>query len=216
MKKEEIASMIDHTILKASALQKDIELLCREAKENQFASVCINPIYVPIAAKELMDSGVKVCTVIGFPLGATSTESKVAETRWCLTQGAEEIDMVIAVGKLKDGDDAYIERDIHSVVEAAAPATVKVILETCFLDKNEIVKACKIAEKAGAHYVKTSTGFGSGGATSEDVALMHKTVPNLKVKASGGIRDLQKAQEMIKAGATRLGTSSGIAIIKDV
>jgi len=216
MKKEEIASMIDHTVLKAEAGKKNIEILCKEAIENKFASVCVNPIYVPLAAEALKGSAVKVCTVVGFPLGATCTESKIAETRWCLEQGAQEIDMVIAVGKLKDGEDAYVEKDIRSVVEAAGSATVKVILETCFLEKDEIVKGCKIAEKAGAHYVKTSTGFGSDGATVEDVALMHKTVPKLKVKASGGIRDLQTALEMIKAGATRLGTSSGIAIIKDI
>lgn len=216
MKKEEIASMIDHTILKASALTKDVEKLCAEAKEFSFASVCVNPVFVPVAAKELKDSKVKVCTVVGFPLGANSSEIKKAETLWSVENGAEEIDMVIAVGKLKEGDDAYVEEDIRSVVEAAGSCCVKVILETCFLEKDEIIRACRLSEKAGAKYVKTSTGFGSGGAAKEDVQLMHETVPAMKVKASGGIRDLQSAVEMIKAGASRLGTSSGIKILEEM
>jgi len=214
MNKSELSRMIDHTILKTSASEDDVIRLCKEAVENDFASVCINPVYVPLAAKQLKGKNPKVCTVIGFPLGATPSEVKAFETSWAVEKGAQEIDMVLAVGQLKSGNLDYVEKDIQAVVQASKNSSVKVILETCFLNNDEIETACRLCEKAGADYVKTSTGFGSGGATTEDVALMHKTVPGLKVKASGGIRDTQAALNMVEAGASRLGTSSGIAIVE--
>ena len=223
MNNAELAKMIDHTILKANATQSDIEKLCEEAKEYNFASVCVNPYWVPLASDLLKNSTVKVCTVIGFPLGATSSESKASETEIAILQGADEVDMVINVGAMKNNQTDIVEKDILSVVNSARKTgkaqnkniTVKVILETCYLTKDEIKNACLCAKNAGADFVKTSTGFGTGGATVEDVKLMKETVgSSMEVKASGGIRDYETAIKMIEAGATRLGTSSGIAIVE--
>ena len=211
-----LASMIDHTILKPEAGKEQVETICREAREYGFASVCVNSSYVPLCAELLRDTEVKVCTVIGFPLGAMSTAAKAAEARQAILDGAEELDMVIHIGMLKDGNNEYVEQDIHSVVEEArGKAAVKVIIETCLLSEEEKIRACLLAKKAGADYVKTSTGFSTGGATAEDIALMKKTVgKDMKVKASGGIRTRKKAEEMRKAGADRIGTSSGIRIVE--
>ena len=187
-------------------------------REYGFASVCVNSSYVPLCAELLRDTEVKVCTVIGFPLGAMSTAAKAAEARQAILDGAEELDMVIHIGMLKDGNNEYVEQDIHSVVEEArGKAAVKVIIETCLLSEEEKIRACLLAKKAGADYVKTSTGFSTGGATAEDIALMKKTVgKDMKVKASGGIRTREKAEEMRKAGADRIGTSSGIRIVEEM
>ncbi len=213
-----LASMIDHTILKPEAGKEQVETICREAREYGFASVCVNSSYVPLCAELLRDTEVKVCTVIGFPLGAMSTAAKAAEARQAILDGAEELDMVIHIGMLKDGNNEYVEQDIHSVVEEArGKAAVKVIIETCLLSEEEKIRACLLAKKAGADYVKTSTGFSTGGATAEDIALMKKTVgKDMKVKASGGIRTREKAEEMRKAGADRIGTSSGIRIVEEM
>lgn len=211
------AKMIDHTILKPEATMEQIEALCGEAAEYGFASVCVNSSYVPFCAELLADSEVKVCTVVGFPLGAMSTAAKVMETRQAITDGADEIDMVVHVGMIKSGDWDYVESDIQEVVdEAKDKALVKVIIETCLLTEEEKVRVCRICKDAGADFVKTSTGFSTGGATASDVALMRNTVgPDMGVKASGGVRTLKAAEAMIAAGATRLGTSSGIAIIHE-
>ncbi len=211
-----IARLIDHTLLKPDATEQDIIKLCQEARQFSFASVCINPSYVPLAAKQLEGSPVKVCTVIGFPLGATTPTTKAIETRDAIANGANEIDMVINVGALKSANDDLVRRDIEAVVGAAkGQALVKVILETALLSKEEIVKACLLAKMAGADFVKTSTGFGPGGAKVEDVALMRQTVGSeMGVKASGGIRDLETAQAMVEAGATRIGASASVAIAK--
>jgi deoxyribose-phosphate aldolase len=211
-----MAPCIDHTLLKAEATAGQVQSLCREAIDSKFASVCINPSYVSLAAKLLAGSGVRVCTVIGFPLGATTTAVKVAETNEAIVNGAEEVDMVINVGALKSGEIDLVKSDIAKVVSAAAgKAAVKVIIETCFLSDTEKVMACKLSKEAGADFVKTSTGFGSGGATVEDIRLMRETVgPEMGIKASGGIRDVETAKAMIGAGATRLGTSNSIAIIR--
>ena len=213
-----LAAMIDHTILKPEAGKEQVETICREAREYGFASVCVNSSYVPLCAELLRDTEVKVCTVIGFPLGAMSTAAKAAEARQAIFDGAEELDMVIHIGMLKDGNNEYVEQDIHSVVEEArGKAAVKVIIETCLLSEEEKVRACLLAKKAGADYVKTSTGFSTGGATAEDIALMKNTVgKDMKVKASGGIRTREKAEEMRKAGADRIGTSSGIRIVEEM
>ena len=213
-----LAAMIDHTILKPEAGKEQVETICREAREYGFASVCVNSSYVPLCAELLRDTEVKVCTVIGFPLGAMSTAAKAAEARQAILDGAEELDMVIHIGMLKDGNNEYVEQDIHSVVEEArGKAAVKVIIETCLLSEEEKIRACPLAKKAGADYVKTSTGFSTGGATAEDIALMKKTVgKDMKVKASGGIRTREKAEEMRKAGADRIGTSSGIRIVEEM
>ena len=217
----ELAKMIDHTILKADATQSDIEKLCEEAKKYNFASVCVNPYWVSLASDLLKNSTVKVCTVIGFPLGATSSESKASETEIAILHGADEVDMVINVGAMKNNKTDIVKKDILSVVNSARKTgksqnkniIVKVILETCYLTKDEIKNACICAKNAGADFVKTSTGFGTGGATAEDVALMKQTVgETMQVKASGGIRDYETAIKMIEAGASRIGTSSGIAI----
>ncbi len=212
----ELAKYIDHTLLKADATKDKIEKLCEEAKEYGFASVCVNPAWVPLAAELLKGSEVKVCTVIGFPLGATTPEVKRFETENAIQNGAEEVDMVINIGALKSGDDELVKKDIQAVVEAAkGKALVKVIIETCLLTEEEKVKACKLSVEAGADYVKTSTGFSTGGATVEDIKLMRETVgPELGVKASGGVRTREDALAMIEAGATRIGASSGIAIVK--
>ena len=212
MDKKTIAAMIDHTLLKPEATPAQIEKLCAEAAEYHFASVCVNPVYIPLAARLLKDTGVKVCCVVGFPLGAIAPEQKAAEAASCAAMGAEELDMVIHVGAAKAGDWALVQRDIEGVVKAAAGHTVKVIIETCLLTDEEKVKACEAAKAAGAHFVKTSTGFSTGGATTHDIALMRKTVgPEMGVKASGGIRDDETTMAMIEAGAKRIGASAGIA-----
>ncbi|WP_068783656.1 deoxyribose-phosphate aldolase [Paenibacillus phocaensis] len=206
--------MIDHTLLKADAGRAAIIKLAEEAKQYGFASVCVNPTWVKTAAEVLKDSPVKVCTVIGFPLGASAPEVKAFEAAHAIAEGAGEVDMVINIGALKDGDDDFVRRDIAGVVQSAAgKALVKVIIETCLLTDEEIVRASKLSVEAGADFVKTSTGFSTGGATVEAVALMRKTVgPDVGVKASGGVRSLADAEAMIRAGATRLGTSAGVAI----
>ena len=214
MDKKTIAAMIDHTLLKPEATPAQIEKLCAEAAEYHFASVCVNLVYIPLAARLLKGTGVKVCCVVGFPLGAIAPEQKAAEAASCAAMGAEELDMVIHVGAAKAGDWALVQRDIEGVVKAAAGHTVKVIIETCLLTDEEKVKACEAAKAAGAHFVKTSTGFSTGGATTHDIALMRKTVgPEMGVKASGGIRDYATAMAMIEAGANRIGASAGIAIV---
>lgn len=214
---QKIARMIDHTLLKANATKADIEKLVLEAKQHLFASVCINPSWVKMAAELLADTPeVKVCTVIGFPLGATTSETKAFEAKNAIENGADEVDMVINIGALKDKQDDLVEKDIRMVVEAAnGKALTKVIIETCLLTDEEKVRACKLAAKAGADFVKTSTGFSTGGAKVEDVRLMRETVgPDLGVKASGGVRSREDALAMIEAGATRIGASSGIAIVR--
>lgn len=214
MNKAQIAKMIDHTILKAEATESEIIKLCKEAIHYDFASVCVNPSMVPVAAKELKGTHVKVCTVIGFPLGATTTEVKVFETKDVIEKGATEVDMVINVGKLKERDLEYVKNDIKAVVEAAkGKALTKVIIETCLLTDEEKVIACQLSKEAGADFVKTSTGFSTGGATAADIKLMRETVgPDMGVKASGGVRSREDALAMIENGATRIGASASIAI----
>lgn len=211
----DLAKMIDHTNLKASTVKEEILKLTKEAKEYQFASVCVNPTWVELAAQELKGTDVKVCTVIGFPLGANTKEVKIYETKDAIEKGAQEIDMVINIGKLKDGDYDYVESEIAGVVQASkGKAIVKVIIETCLLTDDEKKQVCSVAVKAGADFVKTSTGFSTGGATIDDVSLMRKTVgAHVGVKASGGIRTKEDAQAIVHAGATRIGASSGIAIV---
>ncbi len=213
----EISAYIDHTILKPQATADDVRRLCEEAREYGFASVCVNPCHAALVSGELAGSAVKTCVVIGFPLGATTTAVKVFETEQAVAAGAQEVDMVINVGALKFGDLALVKNDIKSVAAAAHPqALLKVILECCLLDDAEIRTACEICLAAGADFVKTSTGFGGGGAEVADVRLMRQTVgPDLGVKASGGIRDLKSALAMIAAGANRIGTSAGVAIVKE-
>jgi deoxyribose-phosphate aldolase len=213
---KEIAKMIDHTLLKAEATKEQVEQLCSEAREYQFASVCVNPTWVSYASELLQGTGVDVCTVIGFPLGATTPETKAFETTNAIENGATEVDMVINIGALKDRNDSLVERDIQAVVNAAkGKALTKVIIETSLLTEEEKVRACKLAVSAGTDFVKTSTGFSTGGATVADIALMRKTVgPTIGVKASGGVRSAEDAKNMIDAGATRIGASSGIAIVK--
>ncbi len=209
-----IARMIDHTLLKPNATQEEIGKLCEEARKFCFASVCINPAYVSLSARLLKGSGVKVCTVIGFPLGSTTPTVKAIEARDAMANGADEIDMVINVGALKSGNDAMVFDDIKAVREATRGKVLKVIIETAYLTNEEKVRACKLSKDAGADFVKTSTGFGPGGATAQDVALMRETVgKSMGVKASGGIRNADVAQAMIKAGATRLGASASINIV---
>ncbi|RRD92670.1 deoxyribose-phosphate aldolase [Clostridiales bacterium COT073_COT-073] len=206
---------IDHTLLKPDATKAEIVKVCSEAKEYNFASVCVNEYYTGLVAKELAGSEVKVCTVVGFPLGASTTEVKVAETKSAIAAGAQEIDMVINIGALKDKEDAYVTEDIRQVKAAAGDKVLKVIIETCLLTEEEKVRACELSVKAGADFVKTSTGFSKGGSTPEDVALMKKTVNGKAlVKASGGVRSYEDAMAVIKAGADRIGASAGIAIIK--
>lgn len=215
-KSKSIASMIDHTLLKQNASVDQIKKVCEEAREYKFASVCVNPSYVPLVAHMLKGSGVKTCCVVGFPLGATSTKAKVEETKDVIENGAQEVDMVINVGAIKSGDWNYVQKDIEAVVMASkGKALVKVIIETCLLTDEEKVKACTASKEAGADFVKTSTGFSTGGATVEDIRLMRETVgPDMGVKASGGVKDYKSAVDMINAGATRVGTSSGISIVK--
>lgn len=217
MVKQTLSSIIDHTLLKPDATESQIITLCEEALIHQFASVCINPAYVSLAAKQLKGSNVKVCTVVGFPLGSTTTQIKVAETEESIRNGASEIDMVINIGNLKSGKFELVRDDIESVVRKAQDrAEVKVIIETCLLTQQEKELACQISKQAGAHFVKTSTGFSAGGATVSDVELMRRIVgQDVGVKASGGIKDYATALAMLHAGANRLGTSSGVKIVNE-
>lgn len=211
----QLSHFIDHTLLKPEAQSSQVEKLCQEAQKHGFFSVCVNSSYVKQCSEWLKGSSVKVCCVVGFPLGTMDTSSKAFETKTAISNGAQEIDMVIHVGALKDGRIAYVKSDIEEVVKAANGHKVKVIIETALLSNEEKVLACKAAMEAGAHFVKTCTGFSGGGATVEDVRLMKETVGNrLEVKASGGIKDTQQAQALIAAGATRLGTSSGVALVQ--
>lgn len=207
---------IDHTVLKAEATSEDVKRLCREAKEYGFASVCVNSMYTRLVAEELKGSGVKTCVVVGFPLGAMSTPAKAFETARAVEVGAEEIDMVIPIGALKEGNLDYVREDIHAVVEAAGEAHVKVIIEACLLSDEEKKIACQLSEEAGAHFVKTSTGFSLWGAKEEDVRLMRECVGDrLGVKAAGGIRTKEDTLKMIEAGASRIGASAGIKIVTE-
>ena len=211
-----INKLIDHTLLKAFATEADIKKLCEEALQYDFASVCVNPANVKYAKSLLLGSDVKVCTVIGFPLGANTIEVKAFETRDAIANGATEIDMVINIGKAKEHDYEYILEEIRNVVDSADGNLVKVIIETCYLDKEEIKEVCHMASLAGANFVKTSTGFGTGGAKAEDVSIMKASIPaTMEVKASGGIKNLSDLQIMVNAGATRIGASSGANIIKE-
>ena len=210
----ELASYIDHTLLKPDATRAQLEQLCAEAAEHQFSTVCVNGSRVELAYSLLEDSNVQVCTVVGFPLGAMDADAKRYETEVAVDLGASEIDMVMNVGRFKDGEHDYIVREIRDVVEAADDRVVKVILETCLLTNDEIAQACKLVTQAQAHFVKTSTGFGNAGATLEHVRLMRETVGQFAgVKAAGGVRNGNDAQAMIEAGATRIGTSNGVAIV---
>lgn len=210
-----VAKYIDHTLLKPDSTREQIDKILEEAKKYQFKSVCINPTHVSYASQQLLDTDVLVCTVIGFPLGATTTDVKVFETENAIKNGASEIDMVINIGALKDQRYDEVQKDIEGVIAAANGKTVKVIIETVLLTDEEKVKACELAEKAGATFVKTSTGFAGGGATPEDVKLIKDTVGNrLEVKASGGVRSLEDFEKMIEAGATRIGASAGVQIIE--
>ena len=218
--KKQLAAHIDHTLLKPTASENDIVTLCKEAREYGFAAVCVNPCFVPLAVKELKDCQTLVCTVVGFPLGSTTTTAKAFETGEAVENGAREIDMVINTGALKEQREDTVLADIKEVVQAAlyanSTAKVKVIIETCYLTREEIIRACQLAQQAGAHFVKTSTGFGSAGATVDNIRLMHEIVGSyLGIKASGGIKTTQQALDMINAGATRIGTSSGVEIIKN-
>jgi deoxyribose-phosphate aldolase len=215
MNSEQIAKMIDHTVLAATATLSEIVRVCEEARKYSFATVCVNPFWVPVAARELAGSGVGITTVIGFPLGASRTEVKAAEARDAIEAGATEIDMVLNVGALKSGDREAVLRDVRAVVDAGkGKAVVKVIIETCYLTDEEKRRASLICKEAGADFVKTSTGFGTGGATVEDIALIRAVVgPEMGIKASGGVRDLAFARQLIEAGATRLGASSSVAIV---
>ena len=209
-----IQTYIDNTALKPDCTPDVIEKLCAESIEYGCASVCVNPAYVPLVAELLKGTEVKVCTVIGFPLGMNASEVKAFEASYAEKQGAEEVDMVINVGMLKAGNDEYVQKDIEAVVKASNGKLVKVIIETCLLTDEEKVRACKLAKAAGADYVKTSTGFSTGGATTHDIALMRETVgAEMGVKASGGIRDYETAKAMIEAGASRIGASSGKKIV---
>jgi deoxyribose-phosphate aldolase len=211
----DIAKLIDHTLLKPTATEADIRAVCDEARRYHFASVCVNSCFVPLVARELRESGVKVCTVVGFPLGTMATKSKAMETRQAIADGAEEIDMVLHVGHLIAGDHDYVREDIRAVVDAAQGRPVKVILETVLLSDAQKETACRLAVEAGAAFVKTCTGFAGGGATVADIALMRRIVgPNIGVKASGGIRDAAGAVALVEAGATRLGASAGVAIVE--
>jgi deoxyribose-phosphate aldolase len=210
-----LAKYIDHTLLKPDATARDIEQFCREAMEHHFWSVCVNGSRVAQAYALVENSGVKVACTVGFPLGAMTTDSKRLEVEAAIDDGAQEIDLVLNIGRLKDGEDAYVLRELRDLVESADERTVKVILETCLLSREEKIRACKLVVESGAHFVKTSTGFSTAGATTHDVQLMRECVgPRFGVKASGGIRDAKIALGMIESGATRLGTSAGVAIVK--
>ena len=210
--KEELASRIDHTNLSPSATSEDIKILCKQALQHKFKAVCINSCYTSLASTLLRNSPVLTCTVVGFPLGAMATEAKACEAKLAVKNGAQEIDMVQNIGALKEKNYDYVLTDIESVVTQGVP--VKVILETCLLTRDEIIRACNLAEKAGAHFVKTSTGYSTGGATVEHVTLMKETVPSLKVKAAGGIKTFEQAVAMIKAGADRIGASGSLELIR--
>lgn len=211
----DLAKYIDHTQLKPDTKKEKIAQIVKEASENDFASVCVNPYWVPFCYENLKNTEVKVCTVIGFPLGATSTETKVFETKQAIKDGATEVDMVINVGELKSNNDEAVKNDIEAVVKAAeGNALTKVIIETSLLTDDEKVRACKLAKQVGADFVKTSTGFSGGGASVHDIKLMRETVGSeMGVKASGGVRDLESTKAMIDAGATRIGASAGVDII---
>ena len=211
-----INKLIDHTALKPNTNKESILKLIAEAKTYDFASVCVNPCWVELAHQELKNTDVKVCTVIGFPLGANTTEVKVFETKDAIEKGAQEIDMVINIAMLKDKEYDYVENEIHQIVEAAKDkAIVKVIIEACLLTDEEKIKACELSQKAGADFVKTSTGFSTGGATVHDIALMRKTVgAEMGVKASGGVHTHEEALAMVEAGATRIGASAGVKLLK--
>ena len=212
----DLAKHIDHTLLRTDAQRADAAKLVEEAKAYHFASVCVSPIWVSYVSEALRDTGIKTCTVIGFPQGATPSAVKAFETKQAVADGADEVDMVIAIGRLKDGDDAYVKADIEAVVQAArGKALTKVIIETCLLTDEEKRRACLLAKEAGADFVKTSTGFAAGGATAADVKLMRESVgAAMGVKAAGGIRSRADAEAMLAAGATRLGTSSGVQIVE--
>jgi deoxyribose-phosphate aldolase len=210
-----VQQYIDHTLLKPEATTAQVLLLCEEAKKHRFFGVCVNSRFVPVVAKELKDSAVAPVAVVGFPLGAMATSPKAFEAEWCVRQGAKEIDMVISLGALKEKNHNYVREDIRAIVSAAQGALVKVIIETSLLQEEEKRWACSLAVEGGAHFVKTSTGFNGGGATVEDIQLMRSVVgPRIGVKASGGIKTLAQAEALIAAGATRLGTSSGVALIQ--
>jgi deoxyribose-phosphate aldolase len=212
---QSLARYIDHTLLKPETTAGDIEKLCREAVEHKFWSVCVNGSRVAQAYALVEPSGVKVACTVGFPLGAMSADAKRFEVEAAIDDGAQEIDVVLNIGRLKDGDDKYVLRELRDIVEAADERTVKVILETCLLSRDEKIRACRLVVESGAHFVKTSTGFSTAGATTHDVQLMRECVgPTFGVKASGGIRDAKIAVAMIECGATRLGTSAGVAIVK--
>ncbi len=210
----DLAQIIDHTLLAPQATEADIARMCAEAIEHGFCSVCVNPIHIPQVARLLSGSSVKTCSVIGFPLGAIPTELKCNEARWVVSQGAQEVDMVISVGHLKQGDESYVREDIRAVKAACGSALLKVIIEACLLTDEEKETASRLAKEAGADFVKTSTGFMGGGATTDDVALMRRTVgPDIGVKASGGVKTYVDAVNMLEAGASRIGASAGITII---
>jgi len=218
--KTKLAGLIDHTLLNPTATRAEIVTLCSEAREYHFASVCVNPFWVPLAAEQLADSGVAVCTVIGFPLGATASAAKAYEAGQAVQSGALEVDMVLNIGALLEGDTGSVLADIRAVVEASRAqnpaALTKVILETCYLNREQKVAACHLAARAGAKFVKTSTGFGTGGATAEDVALLRATVgPAMGVKASGGIKTAGQALVLLQAGANRIGASAGVQILNE-
>ncbi|MEC6747388.1 deoxyribose-phosphate aldolase [Marinilactibacillus sp. XAAS-LB27] len=215
---ENLKSYIDHTVLKPEATDLIIQQACLDAKKYDFKAVCVNPTWVSYVSDLLKGTDVQTCTVIGFPLGANTTEIKVAETKQAIADGATEVDMVINIGAMKSEDFGYVHDDIKAVVKAAnKKAIVKVIIETSLLERNEKIRACEIAKRAGADFVKTSTGFSTGGATVEDIKLMRLSVgPEMGVKASGGVRTLEDAKAMIEAGATRIGTSNGIALVEGV
>jgi len=216
--KATLAKTIDHTLLKAFATERQVQELCAEARKFGFYSVCVNPFWVPLCVKELSGSKIFVCAVVGFPLGASAPRIKAEEARLAVRQGADEVDMVINVGAAKSSDWRTVEEDIRGVVEASEKAPVKVILETCFLTEAEKTKACETSRKAGARFVQTSSGFGTGGATPEDVRFMKKAVgeQGVQVKASGGIRSYHEAIQMLSAGADRIGASSGVAIVSEL
>lgn len=216
MQAEQLAGYFDHTLLKPAGTSSEVRKICDEAVEYGFISVCVNPVHVKMVKSILAATPVKVCSVVGFPLGANTSAVKAEETARAVAEGADEIDMVINVGALKDGNHHLVTEEIRGVVAAAGGRVVKVIIETCLLTEEEKITACKLAREAGAHFVKTSTGFAGGGATEEDVALMRKTVgESMGVKASGGIKSLDDARRMIAAGADRLGASAGVAIMQE-
>ncbi|SHO52368.1 deoxyribose-phosphate aldolase [Desulfopila aestuarii] len=217
MQATQLAGYFDHTLLKPAVSSEEVQKLCEEAIEYGFYSVCVNPIHVQLVKSMLTATPVKVCSVVGFPLGANTSEIKAQETARAVADGADEIDMVINVGALKEGGFGQVVHDIEGVVAAAGGRVVKVIIETCLLTEEDKVTACKLAQAAGAHFVKTSTGFAGGGATEEDVALIRRTVgESMQVKASGGIKTLNDAKRMIAAGADRLGASAGVSILKEL